>query len=146
MITEPDADLAREYKAAMDTGQFLVRLCVSCGEHHDYPRQYCPFCGSGETKWVVSTGSAEVLSYTIWRRKPNSVVPAYITLPEGPVILGTIGGDNPEEISIGDSVEFRGLGSGSGLPVFELITTQPTGQASGKSHGTSRDDQTGVSQ
>lgn len=129
MIPGPDAEDIKTYLGALAEGRLIVRHCNACGEHHDYPRSYCPLCGSGDTDWTQSQGVGEVYSITIWRTKAGATVPAYVTLPEGPTMLALIAGDDAESVRIGDRVQFSGIQPDSRLPTFLRVASQPAPQS-----------------
>lgn len=122
-IPASDTEDTRAYQDALAQGLLLVRRCNGCGEHHDYPRSYCPFCGSGDTGWTQSEGIAEVYSITVWRLKAGAMVPAFVTLPEGPTMLALIDGQDAEAVAIGDRVRFAGVKPGNALPLFARDTS-----------------------
>lgn len=134
MIPGPDTEDLKTYQDALAEGRLIVRHCNACGEHHDYPRSYCPFCGSGDTGWTQSDGTAEVYSVTVWRLKTGAMVPAYVTVPEGPTMLALIHGDDAEGVRIGDRVRFAGVRPGSALPTFSRDETAASDQTTGDSH------------
>lgn len=131
MMPGPDIEDFKTYQDALNEGRLIVRRCNACGEHHDYPRSYCPFCGSGDTGWTQSEGVGEVYSITVWRMKSGAMVPAYVTLPEGPTMLVLIHGNDAESVAIGDKVRFAGVKPGSPLPTFSREASAPASATSG---------------
>lgn len=118
MTPDPDLPHIKAFQDALLAGHLLVGHCRSCNLHHHYPRSYCPLCGSGDTQWVEAEGTGEIYSLTIWRRKNDLTVPAFVTLREGPSLLATIVGEQVEAARIGDRVRLLPDQSAGGLPAF----------------------------
>ena len=118
MTPDPDLPHIKAFQDALLAGHLLVGHCRSCNLHHHYPRSYCPLCGSGDTQWVQSDGIGEIYSLTIWRRKNELTVPAFVTLREGPSLLATIVGERAEAARIGDRVRLLPDQTAGGLPAF----------------------------
>lgn len=97
------ADLER-YTGALEEGRLLLGKCSECAEVHHYPRSYCPFCGSSHTEWQEAAGLGRIYSYTVWRRRAGSSLPAMITLDEGPTLLAWIDEQSLERLVIGAKV------------------------------------------
>jgi uncharacterized OB-fold protein len=97
-------------------------LCRSCGQHHFYPRDFCPLCFSFDVGWTKACGRGVVYSYTICHRPAPGFekdVPynlALIELDEGVRMMSTIVDCPLEELSIGMAVEV----------VFDDVTSQVT--------------------
>ena len=121
-IMTPAADVAdlQAYTAALADGRLLLRHCTQCGQHHHYPRSYCPFCSSGKTDWTEAAGAGEIYSFTIWRRRDDVSVPAFVTLDEGPSILALIDETSPDKVRIGGRVRLAPMQAGQSLPTFSL--------------------------
>lgn len=111
---------AAEYEAALLEGRLLLRVCQACGRSHHYPRRHCPFCLSDRTEWRAASGRGVIYSFTIVRRGPGAgSAPAFVTLEEGPTILTTIVGCDPDGIAIGQPVELDlPPGGGATSPAF----------------------------
>lgn len=104
-------------------GQFLLKKCQACGEFHYYPRTFCPFCHSDETRWVPSTGKGTIYTFSTLRRVKVPFTLAYVTLDEGVTVLTNIIECDAESIEIGQSVEvvFRENDDGYHLPFFKPV-------------------------
>ncbi|HKR89600.1 MAG TPA: zinc ribbon domain-containing protein [Phenylobacterium sp.] len=122
MTPAPDVADLQVYTAALADGRLLLRRCAQCGQHHHYPRSYCPFCSSGETDWTQAVGEGEVYSFTVWRRRDDVSVPAFVTLDEGPSILALIDESVPDQVRIGARVRLAPMRAGQSLPTFSLST------------------------
>ena len=117
-IPDPDITDIAAFGAALAEGRLLVRHCTACDRHHHYPRSYCPFCGSGATDWTESNGTATIYSLTRWRKRDGAIVPAFVTLPEGPTIMAMIVGDDDERLRIGDRVRLAPTPATPALAAF----------------------------
>ena len=122
MTPVSDVEELKAYQDALTQGRLLVRRCNACGEHHHYPRSYCPFCGSSDTGWTEAIGTGEIYSLTVWRRKDHLTVPAFVTLPEGPSVLAIIAGANPQGLKIGGRVRLAAVQENGALPTFTPVT------------------------
>ncbi|HKX36883.1 MAG TPA: OB-fold domain-containing protein [Rhizorhapis sp.] len=118
MFPSPDVDDLKTYSETLAQGRLLVRRCNKCGEHHHYPRSYCPFCGNGDTGWTESSGTGEIYAFTRWRQRDKVTVPAFVSLPEGPSVLGLIADCDPEALRIGDRVRLAETQTHGSMPVF----------------------------
>jgi hypothetical protein len=115
--TKPFWDAARE-------GRFLIKRCVACGKAHWYPRTYCPFCDSGETRWEESPGEGVVYTYSVMRRSPaGPYAIGYVTLDEGPSLLTNFVDVAPDGLTIGMRVKvrFQDTEGGPPVPVFAPV-------------------------
>lgn len=88
---------------APTTGLLLPR-CRSCQRFFWYPRVRCPSCGSRDVERVESPGVGTVYSYSSLRAGKNATgdqVLAYVRLAEGPLVLTTLTGVEPEAAQVG---------------------------------------------
>ena len=114
--TQPFWQAARE-------GRFLVPFCAACGKAHWYPRTYCPFCSSGETKWEESPGEGVIYTYSVMHR--NTPVPyaiGYVTLDEGVSLLTNFVECDFDSLSIGQRVKLKWSPTGEGNPPVFTFT------------------------
>jgi uncharacterized protein len=81
---------AKPFWDAAAEGRLLVKRCSECGEHHHYPRDGCPFCGSVNTEWRQAGGQGTIYSFSIMRRAEVPYIVAYVTLDEGPTVMTNI--------------------------------------------------------
>ncbi len=111
---------AKPFWDAAAEGKLLVKRCANCGEHHHYPRDGCPFCGSVNTEWRQAKGEGTVYSFSIMRRAEVPYVVAYVTLAEGPTMMTNIVDADADAIRIGQRVvvRFQPSDGGPPLPVF----------------------------
>jgi uncharacterized OB-fold protein len=111
---------AKPFWDAAAEGKLLVKRCRDCGEHHHYPRDACPFCGSVNTEWRQTTGQGTIYSFSTMRRAEVPYVVAYVTLDEGPSMMTNIVDVDADTLRIGQrvAVRFQPSEGGPPLPVF----------------------------
>ncbi len=90
--------------------QLRIQRCANCHQYQFFPRICCAKCFGKQVDWVIASGRAKILSFTIVRRpvSPANEVPyvvALVTLEEGPQMMTNIVGCAPEEVMIGLPVE-----------------------------------------
>jgi uncharacterized protein len=110
----------KPYWDAAAKGQLLIKKCNACGEPHFYPRSLCPFCFSGDTAWVATSGKGTIYSYSVMRRVPVPYVVAYVTLAEGPTMISNIVDCDLNAVKIGQAVKvtFKPSDGGPPVPMF----------------------------
>ncbi len=98
----------RPFWDACKRHELSIQLCSACGRYQFYPRMYCAQCFSDRVEWVLASGHATVLSFTIVRRPVSPAyapdvpyVVALVTLDEGPTTMTNIVGCEPEKVEIG---------------------------------------------
>ena len=106
------------YWQAADEGRLLVKRCTSCGEHHHYPREICPFCGSDATEWQPATGLGRVYTFSTMGEGDAAYTLAYVTLDEGPTMLTNLVGPGPYACDQRVRVQFLPSAGGHAVPVF----------------------------
>lgn len=88
-------------------GGLSLGRCTACGEAHYYPRPLCPVC-LAPAVFETAAGKGVIYSLSISRRGPKSPFAlAYVTLDEGPFVLGRIIDCDVDALSIGQRVEIR---------------------------------------
>ena len=118
MTAAGDVDELQAYDSALAEGRLLLRQCPRCSQRHHYPRSYCPFCGSGDMTWTAASGDGEIYSHTMWRQKDDETTLLFVTLAEGPVVLGLKAPGHDAPLAIGDKVRVVAARAGRSLPVF----------------------------
>jgi uncharacterized OB-fold protein len=110
--------LAARFLEAASAGRLSLPLCAACGEHHFYPRPFCPHCWSENLSWVDASGAATLYSFTVVRDKEPYVL-AVVELAEGPRMMTHVVDCPLDAVQIGMPlrVDFRSL-DGTVLPVF----------------------------
>lgn len=114
-MVQPDT---QAYWQAADEGRLLVKHCTACGEHHHYPRDICPFCGSTATEWREAAGRGQVYSFSTMGEGDAAYTLAYVTLDEGPTMLSNLVGPGPWACGQRVRVQFLPSQGGPAVPVF----------------------------
>ena len=109
---------AAEYWRAADAGRLLVKRCTACGEHHHYPRDVCPFCGSTATEWREASGRGRVYSFSTMGQGEAAYTLAYVTLDEGPTLLTNLVQGDGWAIDQPVKVVFQPSDGGPAVPMF----------------------------
>ena len=122
-LVQPDT---LRYWQAADEGRLLVKRCGSCGQHHHYPRDLCPFCGSAATEWREAAGTGRVYSYSSMGQGDEAYTLAYVTLDEGPSLLTNLIGGGPFAVDQPVRVVFVPSAGGHAVPMFSPVQT-PSG-------------------
>jgi uncharacterized OB-fold protein len=106
-----DSASAPYWEAARE-GRLLIAECGACGEVHHYPRPLCPYCWSEDVHPVQANGTGTLYTYsTVYvndlapfkERLPY--VAAIVELDEGPRLMTTIDGVEPERLRVGMAVK-----------------------------------------
>lgn len=107
-------DESREYWEAAADGRLLIARCGSCGRVHHYPRVLCPYCWSEDVAAVESSGQATLYTYsTVYVndlppfRDKLPYIAAVVELAEGPRLMTTIVGCEPDRLRIGMALRFE---------------------------------------
>lgn len=105
-------DVNRPFFAAAARGQLVLPRCELCDEVFFYPRQACPTCHGREMGWVDASGRGVVRVAVPVHRPPWNDLPrpapyviALVELEEGPMMLSTIEGAEPDATRAGLSVQ-----------------------------------------
>jgi len=118
--TIPAPEVYPETRAFWDAaarGKLVVKRCADCGEHHHYPRTFCPFCFSARTEWREAAGTGTIYSYSVMRRAEVPYVIAYVTIDEGVTLMTNIVGCDVDTVRIGQRVKVVFIASDGGPPV-----------------------------
>jgi hypothetical protein len=107
-------DESQPFWDALVDGQLMIRHCNACGEHHFYPRPFCPKCWSDDVEWFEASGAATVYSYsTVYVNDLPPFGPqvpyvaAVVTLAEGPRMMTRLVGVENPNIKIDMAVAFE---------------------------------------
>src|SRR5438105_2867127 len=105
---------------AAGQGKLLIKKCRACGEVHYYPRALCPFCFSGDTEWLATSGAGTIYSYSVMRRVDVPYAIAYVTLEEGVSMMTNIVDCDLDKVRIGQRVKvvFKPTDGGPPVPMF----------------------------
>lgn len=106
----PRADLWPELapvREAASRGRLTLGRCSACAKAHYYPRPLCPFC-LGASAFEDAGGEGVIYSVSVSRRGPGAPSAlAYVTLDEGPTVLGRIIDADLDALAIGQRVAVR---------------------------------------
>ena len=118
MVTVARADIptidaaSAPYWEAARQGRLLIAECASCGRVHHYPRPFCPHCWSEDVHPIPATGAGTLYTYsTVYVndlapfRERLPYVAALVELDEGPRLMTTIEGAEPEGLRVGMRVD-----------------------------------------
>ncbi len=126
-IQPPVTEIARPYWEGCREGELRLQRCTACERFQFYPRIVCSHCGADSFEWQAVSGRGTVASFTVVRRgiSPAYVAPyvvALIDLEEGPRLMSTVVGCEPEAVQVGAAVtvQFEPWGAEHVLPVFTL--------------------------
>ena len=101
-------EVSRPFWEGARERRLVMPRCTACGHMFFYPRSECLECMADGIEWVQVSGSGTVYSFTIVRQPADPAfrddVPypyAIVELDEGPRMVTTIVGCDPEEVRIG---------------------------------------------
>lgn len=120
-------DFARPFFAAAARGELVLPRCGRCGAVFFYPRPACPTCHGRDIHWIDASGHGVVrVAVPVHRPpwddlpRPTPYVVALVQLAEGPTMLSTVEGAEPDAVSTGLAVQavFERVGDDVGLVRF----------------------------
>lgn len=121
-LTRPFWDGCRERR-------LLVQRCHDCGAHVFIPQEWCAECLGNDLRWVESSGTGEVVTYTVVSRSQTPAfetpyVIAVVRLAEGHEMMTNIIGPDATAVQIGDPVEvsFVPIDPDVTLPCFQRVS------------------------
>lgn len=124
-ILPPDTELSRPFWQGCRDKELRLQFCSDCNQFQFYPRIICSHCDSDALSWRAVSGRGSVASYTVVRRGISRAyeapyIVALIDLDEGPRMMSTVLGCEPEGIAVGDAVDvqFEAWGAEHLMPVF----------------------------
>jgi uncharacterized OB-fold protein len=92
-------------------GRLLIAECGACGTVHHYPRPFCPHCWSDDVHPLRASGTGTLYTYsTVYAndlppfRERLPYVAAIVELAEGPRVMTTIEGAQPDVLRVGMAV------------------------------------------
>ena len=101
----PDADSAAFWRGLRE-GVLLLQHCADCGHVQYYLQAMCRDCGGENLAHRPASGRGKVHSFSVVHRAPGPAFKAdlpyavlLIDLAEGPRMISTYTGGNPEEVT-----------------------------------------------
>ncbi|WP_197746662.1 Zn-ribbon domain-containing OB-fold protein [Mycobacterium saskatchewanense] len=123
----PNELSAAFWNALEKDGKLTVPECVSCGGRFFVPEPLCPYCGSGDWRWVNSQGIGSVYSFTVVHQtvspdQPTPFVLAIVELDDGWSMLTHVVDCEVDSVHVGTKVRVspRRYDNGATLPTFVL--------------------------
>ena len=128
--------LSQPYWDGCREGVLRLQRCADCARFQFYPRCICSHCTGTRLEWQTVSGRGVLASYTVVQRGisagyPAPYVVALIDLAEGPRMMSSVTGAEPEELRVGAAVEvcFEQWSADIDMPLFRL-TEHATGESS----------------
>ncbi len=110
-LPAPNADTTAFWRGLKDE-RLLLQHCSRCGHVQYYQQANCRACGSEQLEHRPASGRGKVHSFSVVHRAPG---PAFKTdvpyavllveLAEGPRMISTFAGGNPDEVTFDMDVE-----------------------------------------
>jgi uncharacterized OB-fold protein len=104
-VPAPDADSSAFWRGLRD-GALLLQHCGDCGHVQYYQQAMCRHCGGDNLSHRKASGRGKVHSFSVVHRAPGPAFKAdvpyavlLIELEEGPRMISTYTGGNPEEVT-----------------------------------------------
>ena len=126
-ILPPDNAVSRPFWEGCRAGELRLQCCDACGQFQFYPRIVCSHCSANRLSWRAVSGRGHIASFTVVRRGISKAYPApyvvvLVDLEEGPRMMSTIVGSDPESVAVGQGVvvQFESWGADHVLPVFRV--------------------------
>lgn len=128
-LPAPDADTVAFWRGLQE-GKLLLQHCEECRHVQYYQQATCRACGSEELEHRPASGRGKVHSFSVVHRAPG---PAFkpdvpyavllVELAEGPRMISTFSGGNPEEVAFDMEVElaFERVSEHVTLPRFRKV-------------------------
>lgn len=120
-LPTPDSETEAFWDGANEH-RLVIKHCNACGEHHFYPRPFCPHCWSDDVEWFEASGRASLYTWSVVHvndlppfhdRVPY--VAALVDLEEGPRMMTNV-----------VECEFEALAAGMALEVvYESVSDDP---------------------
>jgi uncharacterized OB-fold protein len=110
-LPAPDADTAAFWHG-LQQRKLLLQHCRRCRHVQYYQQATCRQCGSEELEHKPASGRGKVHSFSVVHRAPGPAFKAdvpyavlLVELAEGPRMISTLTGGNPEEVTFDMDVE-----------------------------------------
>ncbi|GAC1325175.1 MAG: hypothetical protein NVSMB13_07820 [Mycobacteriales bacterium] len=125
-VTEVNAP----YWEALAQGRLVYQRCAECGHAWLPAREDCPRCLSHGGEWVAAEGAATLVSWVVVHTAYHDYfadklpyLVAVVQLAEGPRLISTVLGADPQELSIDAPLRLEiESGEGWARTVFRLAS------------------------
>jgi uncharacterized OB-fold protein len=112
------------YQAHLRDGKLAYQFSVEAGKPVFYPREICPYTGSGRLEWRMSAGLGTVYSATtvhVRNGAPYNV--SLVDCDEGFRLMTRVEGLAADQVRVGLRVKFAGAleDDGDPYPVFRPV-------------------------
>ena len=105
--------LTEPFWEATRAGRLVVQRCATCGEWRWPPQPACPECWSDAYRWVETSGTGTIYSFTVIHRPvdrdrfPGRYVLGIVELDEGPRMLTNLVDCSDDDLAVGTRVRVR---------------------------------------
>jgi uncharacterized OB-fold protein len=124
-ILPPHTELSRPFWEGCGQHELRLQHCANCDRFQFYPRIICSQCDGDALSWLPVSGRGRIASFTVVRRGISRAyeapyIVALIDLDEGPRMMSSVVGCEPESVAVGDlvDVQFEAWGEDYLMPVF----------------------------
>ena len=100
----------QQFKNFLSEGKFMIQRCKSLNKFFFHPRVAFPGSGERDLEWVEASGNGVVYSSSCNRRLPEKGGDfnlSIIKLEEGPCMMSSVLGAEPDQVKIGTKVNAR---------------------------------------
>ena len=115
----------QQFKNFLSEGKFMIQRCKSLNQFFFHPRVAFPGSGERDLEWVEASGNGVVYSSSCNRRLPEKGGDfnlSIIELDEGPKMMSSVVGIDPDKVEVGDKVKARIVAlKGESNIIFDLI-------------------------
>ena len=113
------------------SGELRLQQCGHCEQYQFYPRTLCSHCGHRELSWRAASGHGRIATYTVVHQPLSDaytapLVVALVDLAEGPRMMSSIEGLDPDAVAVGQpvTVAFAQWSEDIAMPVFRPATEE----------------------
>ena len=100
----------QQFKNFLSEGKFMIQRCKSLNKFFFHPRVAFPGSGERDLEWVEASGNGVVYSSSCNRRLPEKGGDfnlSIVKLEEGPCMMSSVLGVEPDQVKIGTKVNAR---------------------------------------
>ena len=123
--------LTDPYWQGCRAGELRLQKCDACEQYQFYPRTLCSHCGHRELTWRAVSGRGRIASFTVVHQPLSDAYPApqiiaLVDLAEGPRMMSSIEGVEPDAVAVGQpvAVAFADWSEDIAMPVFKPVTEE----------------------